>query len=183
MSIVDATMTPAEILLREEAQEAKHEFLSGQIFAMPGANWTHSVIATNVRAHSSVALRPRRCYVFGSDLKIEVASGEILYPDASLVFEPRFADEKQQRLINPTVIVEILSDSTEHPDRTEKFDAYATIPSMDEYFLIASDERRVERFQRRNDGWWLTISRGSESVRSDALDFALNLDDIYALVL
>jgi Uma2 family endonuclease len=92
MAIVDATMTPAEFLLWEEAQEEKHEFLGGRIFAMPGANWTHSVIATNVRTHSSVVLRPRRCYVFGSDLKIEVASGEILYPDASLVFEPQFAD-------------------------------------------------------------------------------------------
>jgi Uma2 family endonuclease len=183
MAIVDATMTPAEFLLWEEAQDEKHEFLGGSIVEMPGVNSNHSVIATNVRTQASLILRPRRCLVYDSDFKIEIPGGSFLYPDASFVCDPKFADEKQLCLLNPKVIVEILSDSTEHRDRTEKFDAYATIPSMDEYFLIASDERRVERFQRRNDGWWLTISRGSEIVRSDALDFELSLDDIYALVL
>ena len=144
MAIVDATMTPAEFLLWEEAQDEKHEFLNGNIAVMPGVTWNHSLISSNVLAKIRQMVSGSQCHVVGSDLKVQVPGDGYLYPDVMVVCQPRFSDQKQNALLNPRLIFEILSESTEHRDRTETFDAYATIPSMAEYFLIASDERRVE---------------------------------------
>ncbi|MFZ5897510.1 MAG: Uma2 family endonuclease [Myxococcota bacterium] len=172
----------AEYLAFERRSSDKHEFVDGQVYAMAGARYAHNrVVANTVRALGN-ALSGGSCVALPSDMKVRAPSARVYYPDASVCGPPSFHDEQEDVLLNPSVIVEVLSDSTERIDRGEKFSAYTLLPSLDHYILIASKRCRVERFARDRD-WRVLIVGAGESVRLETLGVELSVDALYELVL
>ena len=180
--------TPEEYLASERDAEGKHEYLDGRIYAMTGGTAHHSLITGNVIASLHSALRGRPCRVFTSDLKVRVAAtGLHTYPDVSaLCAEPRFASAHGEILLNPSVLVEVLSPSTEAYDRGGKFQHYQQLPSLQEYVLIAQDGMQVDCFSRASeDGtrWVLTAADGPEGVvELPSIECVLRLRDVYERV-
>src|SRR5262249_44191428 len=139
----------------------------GELFAMAGGSEEHSLIAVNVCIELGLQLREHPCKVYNSDLRVQVAEeGPYTYPDVTVVCgEARFADAEVDTLLNPTVIVEVLSPTTEAWDRSGKFEQYQQMASLQEYVLIAQDRPRVERYARQGEGeWLLTVASGLEGV-------------------
>lgn len=180
--------TPAEYLAVEEAATERHEYFDGRIYAMTGSSAAHARIAGNVFAALHRLLRGRGCEPFDSHIKIRVeASGLITYPDASaLCGDPRFESASQGILLNPSLLVEVLSPSTASYDRGEKFSHYRRIPSLREYVLVAQDRARVELFARDGEQgtrWSLTIVEELDaSVELTSVGCAVPLRDIYERV-
>ena len=181
----DPTYTPAQYLAMERAAETKHEYFNGRIYAMSGAQRSHVRVATNVVILLGTQLRGRPCEVFNSDMRIRVsATGLYTYPDVSaLCGEPEFEDEEVDVLLNPTVLVEVLSKSTEAYDRGRKFDHYRSIPMLREYVLFEQDQARVEHYVRdgaSGDRWGLTVVRGLDAtLELPAVGCTLPLRDVY----
>lgn len=175
--------TPDEYLELERKAEFKSEYLNGQIYAMAGASPAHSAITFNLSVEVGTQLKGKPCQGHSSDMKIRTSyKGLYSYPDLSIVCdEPLFHDEKGDVLINPKVIFEILSPSTEAFDRGAKFLRYQTIDTLTDYILIAQDEARVEHFIRQSDGGWLLyIIRGLESKLSiPSIDCTISLAGLY----
>jgi Uma2 family endonuclease len=150
-------ITPQEYLIRERQASTKSEFYQGEVFAMGGGSANHSLIAANFVGEVRNALKDKPCTVFNSDLRVQVqATGLYTYPDATIVCgELEFDDDQRDTMINPTVIAEVLSDSTEKYDRGKKSNHYPQITSLKELILIAQDRPHVERFTRQPNGDWL----------------------------
>ena len=150
-------LTETEFLAREREAAHKSEFFDGEVFAMSGGSLAHSLIATNLAAEFRRALRDRSCVPFNSDLRLKVeATGLLTYPDLSVICGPaRFVDDAGDTVTNPTVLAEVLSDSTESYDRGAKFRNYVQIPTLREYLLVSQHEPRIERFAREADGPWV----------------------------
>lgn len=149
-------MTEAEYLAVERAAETKSEFHDGVMYAMSGARFAHNLVKDNLACHLNNQLAGRSCRALTSDMRVKVmATGFQAYPDV-VVFRgpPEFDGDRTDILVNPTVLVEVLSDSTEQYDRGFKFRNYQQIPSLREYVLVAQDEAVVERFVRQADGSW-----------------------------
>ena len=157
MSTALKRITPQEYLIRERQASIKSEFYQGEIFAMGGGSANHSLIAANFVGEARNSLKGRPCAVFNSDLRVQVQStGLYTYPDATIVCgELLFDDDHRDTLLNPTLIVEVLSDSTEKYDRGKKSNHYRQIASLKELILIAQDRSHVERFTRQANGDWL----------------------------
>lgn len=174
---------PEEYLAFERRSEEKHEYLAGEAFAMTGASREHNLIVTNVVAELRQQMKGRPCQVYPNDMRVKVdASGLYTYPDVAVVCgEARFEDEQVDTLLNPTLIVEVLSDSTEAYDRGEKFEHYRKLPSLAEYLLIAQDRPHVEQYVRQADGHWLLAEwHGREATaRLPSIDAALALVEVY----
>jgi len=160
-------LTPAEYLAFERQSEIKHEYFRGELFAMAGASRQHVLIAVNVTILLGNQLKRRGCDVFNSDMRVQVSpTGLYTYPDLVVVCgRPRFEDRELDTLLNPTVVVEILSKSTEAYDRGEKFAQYRTLETLTDYLLISQDRALVERFTRQESGLWLF----SDSIGLDAV--------------
>ena len=159
MSTALKRKTVADYLALERSSEFKHEFFDGEIFAMGGGSPSHSLIATNFVGEMRQSLKGKPCVVYNSDLRVKVSStGLYTYPDATIVCgEMQFDDDQRDTVTNPTVIVEVLSDSTEKYDRGRKSHQYRQIPSLNELILISQNEAHVERFVRQLEGQWLLI--------------------------
>lgn len=149
--------TPEEYLEMERKADCKNEYFNGEIFAMGGASPRHVLIVTNVVSELRTQLKNRPCTVYSTDLRVRVsATGLYTYPDVIVVCgEPRFADDHRDTLLNPTLIVEVLSNSTKDYDRGDKFEQYRALESFKEYILIAQDKHHVEHFVRQSDNTWL----------------------------
>lgn len=149
-------MKESEYLEIERAAEFKSEFRDGEMFSMAGGSAMHSLIATNITGEVGMKLKGRPCVLFNSDLRLKVeATGLFTYPDLSVVCGPlRFAVPEQDTIVNPTVLVEVLSDSTEGYDRGKKFEHYRQIPTLRDYLLVSQKEPRIEAFARGEDGLW-----------------------------
>lgn len=176
---VAAVITADEYLRRERESDEKHEFLAREIEPMPGVTQRHSLIATDFRTTARGALRPRGCNVYDSDLKVRIPGDGYLYPDASLVCSPLFEGEREDILLNPQVVVEVLISGTGFRDRTTKFDAYTLIDSVQEIILIETESRHVSVYQRKLEGWLLNWAHGQESFKIPSLGVEIALDDIY----
>jgi Uma2 family endonuclease len=178
-----ATMTEEEYLAFERASETKHEFLNGRVYAMAGATEPHIVIvgSTFFRLYGQLLGRP--CRVYANDMRIKVvASGLYTYPDIAVVCGDRhFADNRRDTITNPTVLIEVLSPSTESYDRTTKWEHYQTLESLQEYLLIKQDTPRVEQYARQDDGSWrYTATLGLEAaVDLPSIGCTLRLAEIY----
>lgn len=179
-SLAEQRLTPAEYLAIERAADHKSEFYAGEMFAMAGASPPHVLITSNVNRELGTQLKGRPCRVYSSDLRVKIsATGLHTYPDVVVVCgEQQFDDARKDTLLNPTLIVEVLSETTEAYDRGEKFDHYRQIESLREYMLIAQDRPRVERYVRQPGGqdWLLTAvrdMRGSISLPSIGCELAL----------
>lgn len=178
-------MTPEEYLAFERTSEQRHEYADGEIFAMSGGTYEHSLLSSNCARELGNALIDRPCDVHGSDMKIKVAAtNRFFYPDASVVCgEPIFVDEMRDSVLNPKVIVEVLSDSTERYDRGEKFAHYRRIDSLRDYVLVSQTEPLVEHFSRQSDGLWLYRALGpGEQLVLASIDCTIPLDRIYRKV-
>lgn len=150
-------ISPQQYLERERVTEYKSEYLGGRIFAMVGASRAHNLITTNLGRELSLRLKGRPCETYGSDMRVKVSqTGLYTYPDVVVVCgEVRFEDEHLDTLLNPTVIFEVLSPSTEAYDRGDKFTHYRRLESLVEYLLISQHRCQVERYVRQADGQWL----------------------------
>ncbi len=177
--------TPAEYLSLERKADFKSEYFDGFITAMAGASPEHNLIAVNLTGEIRSQLKNRPCRVFMSDMRVLVnRTGLYTYPDVVAVCgEPLFQDDKRDTLVNPTMIVEVLSPSTESYDRGAKFAHYRRLETLHEYVLVAQDEMRVERYTRRGDDWLLTeFTKPGDSLRLASIDFAVPLSEIYAKI-
>jgi Uma2 family endonuclease len=176
-------ITPEEYLALERAAEYKSEYYGGEIFAMTGASRNHNLITVNISSELRDQLKGRPCETYTNDMRVHVpATGLYSYPDAVVVCgEPRFEDDILDTLLNPVLIVEVLSRSTASRDRGGKFADYRSIPSFEEYILVAQDEHRVEHYARQPDARWvLTEYRSLEQVvRLDSVNCSLPLAEIY----
>lgn len=179
-------LSPAEYLAIERAADFKSEFYAGEMFAMAGASRKHNLITLNVGAELRSALKNRTCEVYPSDMRVKVeATGLYTYPDVVVVCDPpEFDDQHADTLLNPTVLIEVLSDSTERYDRGRKSGHFRRIPSLKEYVLVAQNEPRIEHFARQaGEHWLLTDAAGPDAVLElPALDCKLSLAEIYARV-
>ena len=178
-------LTPEEYLAFERKATTKHEYLNGQIVAMSGASFAHNFITVNIATHLNIQLMDGECRVATSDMRVKVTqTGSYVYPDVVVVCgEPRAEDDTFDTLLNPTLIVEVLSPSTEVYDRGEKFEHYQQIASLKEYILISQDKIRVEHYRRQETDWLQTKFRGLEDVLSLlSIDCELRLQDVYRRV-
>lgn len=175
--------SPTEYLALERKAERKSEYLSGEIFAMSGASERHNLIAGNVFAALHAQLRGRPCRVYVSDMRVKVSpTGLYTYPDVvALCGEPVFDDEQKDTLLNPTVIIEVLSPSTEAYDRGDKFAHYRRLGSLAEYVLISQEKFRVELYVRQPDNQWLLSEAGDlqDTVRLPSAACELVLAEVY----
>jgi Uma2 family endonuclease len=146
-----------EYLQRDRASAERNEYLDGEMFAMTGGSPRHALIATNVAAELRHQLRERACTVYSPELRVRVvATGLHSYPDVVVVCgDLAFADERRDTLVNPTLLVEVLSPTTADYDRGRKFWHYRQIPSLREYLLIGQDAPHAEHHLRQGPGRWL----------------------------
>lgn len=176
-------ISPEEYLARERRADRKSEYFGGEIFAMSGASPAHVLIVTNVVSEFREQLRGRDCRVYSTDLRVKVsATGLYTYPDVVVVCDaPRFEDEHADTLVNPKVIVEVLSKTTQDYDRGAKFEQYRTIESFLEYVLIAQDKPHVEHFTRQPDGRWILAetNRIDDRIELESVGVHLALADVY----
>lgn len=176
-------LTPQEYLAIERRAEYKSEYFDGEMFAMAGVNPAHNEITLNVASEIHFQLKKRPCHVYTNDMRVKIsATGIYTYPDI-LAFcgPPRFDDNQKDTLLNPTVIIEVLSDSTEAYDRGKKFQHYRTLESLQEYVLIAQHECRVEQYIRQPGNQWTLKETHdlSEVIQLSSIQCQLALADIY----
>lgn len=180
-------IAPEQYLEAERRAETKSEYVNGQIFAMTGASRAHNLIVTNLVGELRTQLRGRPCEVYPSDMRVRVTeTGLYTYPDVTVVCrEPRLEDEHADTLLNPTLLIEVLFESTPRYDRGRKAEHYRRISSLEEYLLVDQTEPRVERYRRRGEREWLLteVSGLGERVELHSIDGALALRDVYERVL
>lgn len=176
-------ITPQEYLRLERQSEYKSEYVNGQIFAMTGASRKHNLITTNISRELSLQLKGRPCEVYAVDMRVKVrATGLYTYPDVAVACgEPEFEDDFVDTLLNPTLLIEVLSPSTERYDRIAKSSYYRTIDSLTEHLLVAQDEIRIEQYVKQSNGQWslfeyLTID---SNARLPSIDCSLLLGEVY----
>lgn len=150
-------MTAEEYLALERQASYKSEYCNREVFAMAGASRRHNLIALNIGAELRAQLKQRLCEVYTSDMRVKVSrTGLYTYPDVVVVCgEPTFEDAEVDTLLNPTLLVKVLSKSTEDYDRGGKFEHYRTLTSLQEYLLVAQDRCHVVHYTRQPDNTWL----------------------------
>lgn len=161
-----SVFTAEQYLDLERHSEIRHEFLDGTVYAMSGASRAHSAICFNLAGCLQPHLRGTPCAGYTSDMKVRAGDASLYaYPDLTVVCgEPLLHDDHGDVLLNPVVIFEVLSRSTEAYDRGEKFERYKTIETLTDYVLVSQDRARLEHFSRQPDGTWsLTEVSGLES--------------------
>jgi Uma2 family endonuclease len=175
--------TAEEYLALERASSEKNEFAFGEIYAMGGASAKHVAIVTNIAGELRSQLRRRPCHVYSADLRLCVdAKRRYTYPDVVVVCgQPQFLDKELDTLLNPDLIVEVLSESTRNYDRGDKFQQYRGIPSFREYLLVDQAKAHVERYTKQGDGTWSLWETDSlsEAVRLESVGAVLPLSEIY----
>lgn len=179
-------ISPEEYLAREREAEYRSEYFDGEIFAMAGTSEPHNAIVQNICGELYLQLKQRPCKVYSNDLRLKVSrSGLYTYPDVMVVCgKPRLEDEHFDVLLNPTLIVEVLSPSTEQYDRVKKFEHYRKLDSFREYVLVAQDRPRVEQYVKQPDGKWLYADAYhlEDVVELTSIDCKLALKEVYAKV-
>jgi Uma2 family endonuclease len=176
-------VTPEQYLEIDRCAERKSEYFDGEMFAMAGAPEAHNRIVWNLIMLLGQQLAGRPCQGYPRDLRVRIdPTGQYVYPDVTVVCgEPQFLDQRRDTLLNPTLIVEVLSPSTASFDRGFKFDHYVALDSLREYVLVASDRMSIEVFSRRpDDRWLLAKAIGAEdSIELESIGCRLKLADVY----
>jgi Uma2 family endonuclease len=175
--------TPQEYLALERDSPQRNEYFNGEIFAMGGASEKHNLIVGNVFASLHTQMRGKPCKVYSSDMRVKISqTGLYTYPDVvALCDEAKFDDEQQDTLLNPAVIIEVLSKSTEGYDRGEKFAHYRKIAALLEYVLISQDKKRIEHYVRQPDNQWLMseVTQPQEGIDLLSIQCRLLMADVY----
>jgi len=174
-------ITPQEYLAIEHEAEYKSEYFDGEMFAMSGASSKHNQIVTNIVGEMYGQFKKRPCRVYSNDMRVKVSPTDLYtYPDiVAFCDKPRFDDK--HTLLNPTVIIEVLSDSTANYDRGTKFKHYRTLESLKEYLLIAQDECHIEHYIRQINNQWVLSETSDlkETIDLPSIDCHLALTDVY----
>ncbi|TRW95831.1 Uma2 family endonuclease [Candidatus Methylobacter oryzae] len=184
---MSAVLTPTyytaeEYLMLERSAEIKSEFHDGQIYAMTGASREHNLIAFNIGRELGNQLKKRPCEAYLSDMRVKAAEARSYhYPDIVVVCDkPQFEDAHVDTLLNPTLLVEVLSPSTEAYDRGGKFAHYRKIPTLREYLLVTQDRPSIERYLRQGDAWILTEATELDAaIPLQSIDCVLSLREVY----
>jgi Uma2 family endonuclease len=172
--------TYAEYLALEASSNVKHEFLDGQIYAMAGGTPEHAALAAAVIGLLFPALRAGRCRAYDADLRVRTPTGLATYPDVTVVCGPRERDgEDAQAVTNPTLIVEVLSRSTEEYDRGDKFEHYKSVRSLEQYVLVSHRDRLVEVWTRERGGWTAAIAREGDIAPLGSIQAQLDVRELY----
>lgn len=172
------------VALENEAAE-KSELFNGQIYAMAGATPTHVRISGNVYHAIRTQLRGKPCEPFNSDLRVRVdETGAFVYPDVTVACPPLiFAEDDANALTNPVVVIEVLSPSTEANDRGAKWGHYQHLASLRDYVLVAQNQKRVEHYERLDDGSWrYSVAENDGAASLSSIECVLNLDEVYERV-
>ena len=174
---------PEEYLAAERLSETKSEYIDGVVYPMTGAKLNHIQIVSNLTVELGTQLRARPCRVLPSQLKVRLQeSRKFFYPDVTVVCDaPQFHDERTDIILNPVLVIEVLSKSTEAFDRGAKFEAYQTLESLEEYLLVAQDSPRIEQYVKNGDGSWkYTAAAGLESTLTlPSIECTLSLSAVY----
>ena len=172
-----------DYLAAEREAEVRHEYADGQVFDMVGATENHNIVVANLTTLLTTQLKGRPCLVYANDMKVRIdALDACKYPDVTaLCGEREFFDDSRDVLLNPSLIIEVLSESTEAYDRGQKFALYRRLRSLEEYVLVSQDRFLVELYTRQaDDRWLLTEYNGNdEEIVLSSIDCALLLRDIY----
>ena len=185
MTAIAKTLVSEEAYLEEERKALnKSEYYKGEIFAMAGASSLHNSIVSALIGELYGFLKGKSCKVFPSDLRVHNSDNTLYtYPDVTIVCgKGEYLDNELDTLINPTVIIEVLSPSTENYDRGTKFKLYRSIPSLKNYILVSSTEYAAEVFTRKDNDEWLlnTTKEKNGHIHISAINYDLLLSDIYA---
>jgi Uma2 family endonuclease len=175
-------MTVEEYLAMERAGDAQHEYIDGQIYLMTGGTGNHSMIAVGAASNLFAQLDDNRGRVFQSNMPVKIRTGVYTYPDISVVCgAPLYEDEVRDTLLNPTVIIEVLSPSTEKYDRGDKFHFYTSLETVQEYLLIAQHTHCIEQYVRQPDGKWLYAKAVGEDavIELPSINGTLRLATVY----
>lgn len=175
------TLTYAQYLELEKASEAKHEYLRGEVWAMAGGTPSHAKIVANVAIALGGALRGKPCGVFSSDLRVRVVETDrSTYPDVTVVCGKReTAIDDEQAVVNPVLLVEVLSDSTEASDRGEKFAHLQSLNSLKEYVLVNQRSQRIEVFHRGEGATWILSSYVQGPIELKSIDVTVEVAELY----
>ncbi len=177
--------TTEEYLEIERAAEFKSEFYAGEMFMMAGAKANHVRIVVNLSGELRMVFKKKPCQVFSTDMRVlTTKSGLYTYPDLVVVCETaKFLDEKNDTLLNPNLIIEVLSDSTESYDRGKKFQMYREIETLEEYVLVSTNEKKIEVFKKVNQKQWLLSEyKMDESVLFESIESSFSMEEIYEKV-
>jgi Uma2 family endonuclease len=173
--------TYAAYLDHEEGANTRHEYWRGEIYAMAGGSRQHAALAMNVGAALHAELRDQPCVVYSSDLKVRAAEADLAsYPDVTVICGPAEEDPASRHVVlNPTLVVEVTSPSTEDWDRGDKLEGYKTIASLQAVLLVSHRERRVDVVERSDEGRWAAraVTRGSITLAQPRCTLAV--EDVY----
>jgi len=176
-------VSPEEYLEQERLAERKSEYLQGEVFAMGGASPRHVWIVANILAEFRQQLKGKPCRVSASDLRLRVTPGRLYtYPDVMVICgEAQFADDQKDTVLNPILIVEVLSESTRDYDRGKKFQDYRKLPSLIEYLMIEQDEPHIEHCTRQRENHWdfVEIDDLAHSIELTSVGCILPLTEVY----
>ena len=182
-TLLKTFLTEEAYLEIERKAEFKSEYYAGEMFAMAGAKEAHNLLVTNFVRELSQQFRSRPCRVYSNDMRVRVAaSGLYTYPDiVSVCGEPRFLDQERDTLLNPNMLAEVLSPSTEAYDRGRKSEYYRSVESLTEYLLVESERIHVDLYSRQPDGRWLLTSAGDlhDTLELQSVGCRVALSDLY----
>ena len=178
-------ISPEEYLTAERRAEYKSEYIYGEIFAMSGASRAHNIITVDITTELNIQLRKRGCEIYSGDMRVKTKpTGSYFYPDVVVVCDkPRFEDNVFDTLLNPILIVEVLSPSTEAFDRGEKFAHYQELVSLREYILVSQDRMRVDHHRLIETQWvGKTFEAPEDVLKLNSIECELPLRDIYTRI-
>ncbi len=182
-------LTPEEYIALErkaipDAETVRSEYINGKIIGRSSSNWAHNLITGNITAGLYTCLKSCGCFVFANQMRVSIPSVKsYFYPDVVVCGEPRFEDDVFDILLNPIVIVEVISPSTEAYDRGDKFARYRQLHSLKEYILVSQDKVHVERYTRQTEDWLLTDYQNLEQqLPFTSIQCELPLHEIYQRV-
>lgn len=183
----DYQMSEAEYLAFERESEIRHEFVDGEIYATTGASNNHIIVVGNLQTSLNNQLRDSNCLVMSNDLRVKVEGRKSYrYPDLTVICDDpeMIGEENPQSLLNPTIIIEVLSASTASVDHIEKREEYFNIPTVEEYLLISQNTSKIERYLRQPDNQWLysQVSGLQSSLDLPSIGCTLALSDVYRKV-
>jgi len=177
---VERRVSVDEYLALDESSQERHAFWDGHVWAMSGGTFAHDALSTAMAAELRAALAGSGCSASGPNLRVKsLETGLYTYADALVVCGPHFEDPKRTTLLNPRVIVEVLSDATEAYDRGEKFAHYRSIESLGDYVLVSTSAPLVEVYSRAPSAWELRVFRQNDTVHLPAVDVELSVDALY----
>lgn len=170
-----------EYLAVEETAKTKHEFYQGEIFAMSGGTFYHAKISVNIVVTLTIKLRGQSCTAMNSDMRIHTPSGLDTYPDIPVFCGKPLLTDHQRTLLNPVLLVEVLSPSTRYYDQNDKFALYRTISTLSDYLLVDSEKVHVQHFHKLQENEWLLHDYFAltDIIQFDAIDESLSLAEIY----